>query len=294
MRSTVGNIFLILAILLVGLALWSVGRDPSNSLVGLKYTLSDTALTIDTLARLVGALLPAILLGAIGVYLRRPPKRNLQTVTANSPLEPIVDSTTFSQTVAPTQSATEETTIARSAGSSRTHGEESLWADALAELEGSNRRHGLWAKVFAEANGNEATAMAAYLRERVGQLAEDIASRQAADSAQRFAAVKTNLITIARLKQAYLSGTELAEAEVELLATASESDPQLSKIADRLRGDTLLHQCARFGLLTGAETLLANGADPSASNGNGLRPYSLASEQALHTLLRRAAGGQEI
>lgn len=54
---------------------------------------------------------------------------------------------------------------------------EKLWAQALAELEGGNRRSGLWAKVFADAQGNEAAAKANYLRDRVRQLSEENHSR---------------------------------------------------------------------------------------------------------------------
>lgn len=50
--------------------------------------------------------------------------------------------------------------------------EEDLWAAALAEFESGEGRPGLWARVFAQANGNADAAMAAYLRERVVQLAE--------------------------------------------------------------------------------------------------------------------------
>lgn len=54
---------------------------------------------------------------------------------------------------------------------------EKLWAQALAELGGENRRSGLWAKVFADAQGNEAAAKANYLRDRVRQLSEEKHSR---------------------------------------------------------------------------------------------------------------------
>lgn len=51
--------------------------------------------------------------------------------------------------------------------------DESVWAQALAEFDSPARRPGLWAKVFADANGNESVAKAAYLRERVAQLQDD-------------------------------------------------------------------------------------------------------------------------
>lgn len=46
---------------------------------------------------------------------------------------------------------------------------EKLWEDALSEFE-NQRRAGLWAKVFAEANGNEQVAKAKYLQARVAEL----------------------------------------------------------------------------------------------------------------------------
>lgn len=47
---------------------------------------------------------------------------------------------------------------------------ETLWAAAFAEFDSAARRPGLWAKTFADANGNEAEAKAAYLRTRVNEL----------------------------------------------------------------------------------------------------------------------------
>ena len=48
--------------------------------------------------------------------------------------------------------------------------DESLWARALAEFDGAERRPGLWAKSFAGAGGSESFAKAAYLSARVAQL----------------------------------------------------------------------------------------------------------------------------
>ena len=49
---------------------------------------------------------------------------------------------------------------------------EAHWAAALLELEGTERRAGLWAKSFAGAGGVEAAAKAAYLSDRTAQLCE--------------------------------------------------------------------------------------------------------------------------
>ena len=50
--------------------------------------------------------------------------------------------------------------------------EEELYAQAAAELEDGNRDEGLWAKCFAECDGDENRAKALYLKTRVGRLAE--------------------------------------------------------------------------------------------------------------------------
>ena len=51
--------------------------------------------------------------------------------------------------------------------------EEALWALALAEFEGQNRRMGLWAKTLAQAHGNESLAKAAYLNIRYEDLKKE-------------------------------------------------------------------------------------------------------------------------
>lgn len=50
--------------------------------------------------------------------------------------------------------------------------ENALWAQALAEFEGSQRDPGLWARLFSETHGDESAAKAAYLRIRVSHAAE--------------------------------------------------------------------------------------------------------------------------
>lgn len=62
-----------------------------------------------------------------------------------------------------------------------THSDESLWARALAELEGQGRRPGLWARSFSAARGDEAVAKASYLGARVLELEGE---RQAAIAEQ--------------------------------------------------------------------------------------------------------------
>ena len=49
---------------------------------------------------------------------------------------------------------------------------EEFWSSALAEFDSTARRPGLWARAFAEAQGNEAVAKANYLRYRASELEE--------------------------------------------------------------------------------------------------------------------------
>lgn len=44
---------------------------------------------------------------------------------------------------------------------------EDHWATALAEMEGGTKRQGVWAKTFAESDGDETQAKVAYLKARV-------------------------------------------------------------------------------------------------------------------------------
>lgn len=58
------------------------------------------------------------------------------------------------------------------ASQSSTTQTEQLWAIALAEFEGTSRRPGVWARVFAEAQGNEALAKANYLKSRFDDMSK--------------------------------------------------------------------------------------------------------------------------
>jgi len=50
--------------------------------------------------------------------------------------------------------------------------DEDHWATAMTELESGQRRTGVWAKAYAEADGEETKAKVAYLKARVRQLAD--------------------------------------------------------------------------------------------------------------------------
>lgn len=71
---------------------------------------------------------------------------------------------------------------------------EQFWAAAIADFDGSSRRPGLWARAFAEAQGNELAAKANYLRYRAAELQQEHAAglereRLNAEAAQRAAAL---------------------------------------------------------------------------------------------------------
>lgn len=87
-------------------------------------------------------------------------------VTAPGPMSASAHVPMPSPAAAPVRQAAPAPQPARAAPAS----EEDLWARALAEFEGPERRQGLWAKAFSEMGGNEAAAKAKYLSERVAQL----------------------------------------------------------------------------------------------------------------------------
>ena len=59
---------------------------------------------------------------------------------------------------------------AKTAANAAPDTDENHWATALAELDGGNRRQGVWAKAFADSDGDEVRAKVAYLKARVPQL----------------------------------------------------------------------------------------------------------------------------
>lgn len=59
--------------------------------------------------------------------------------------------------------------------------EEALWAAALDEFEGPHRRKGLWAKLYAEFDGDDVQLRVAYLKTRFAQLQQELAEAARAD-----------------------------------------------------------------------------------------------------------------
>lgn len=82
------------------------------------------------------------------------------------------------------------------------------WAAALAEYENTNRRPGLYARVFSEAQGNEAVAKANYLKHRAAELAYEhrqqvLAQAQAQARAEREAVMNAALAKLTEEQRAY-------------------------------------------------------------------------------------------
>ena len=97
------------------------------------------------------------------------------------------------------------------------------------------------------------------------------------------------------LRATFLAGKKPTPNQVIFLAAASIQDRSLTALTDKtVRGDTLLHWCAQFGLANEAATLIANGANASATNGGGRKPFELCIDMHLRGLLRSAAHAGEI
>ena len=179
--------------------------------------------------------------------------------------------------------------------------EEDLWAKAAAELNSEQRRPGLWAKAFANENGNETAAKAAYLRERVQQLSElhqqqqqktalekDAAIQKSSSDAEYAKQVQTEEARI--LAERFRRGGALDSNQVSALSRAIAFDQKISRLTSSVNGDSLLHVCARLGLIKEARLFIKNGADGSQPNGNGKYAFELAEDNVLRDELRSASG----
>jgi uncharacterized OB-fold protein len=94
---------------------------------------------------------------------------------------------------------------------------------------------------------------------------------------------------IEALRVTFEQGKKPTVNQVVFLAAASSWDRSLAALTDKTDGDTLLHWCAKYGLVSGAATLIANGASASATNTNGIQPFEVCTELNLRTLLTFAA-----
>lgn len=106
---------------------------------------------------------------------------------------------------------TEQTPVRITASNS-----EEIWARALAEFESDNRRAGLWAQMYAEADGDEATAKARYLKTRATELTTD----SEIQAAQLQAELERQVLL------AELALLASVDEEKRLAALAREQDPK--------------------------------------------------------------------
>lgn len=169
--------------------------------------------------------------------------------------------------------------------------EEDHWATAMKELETGQRRPGLWAKAFAEVDGDETKAKVAYLRVRVQQLLEsqrqlkiDNEALRAEELQQlaREATFKHQALELA--KQDF--STKLNYSQDQLKFLVNELDDETRKTFwSSLTGNTLLHACAESGMVGETNILLAAGANSSRQNNAGARPEDLTNNPMIRLLL---------
>lgn len=170
--------------------------------------------------------------------------------------------------------------------------EDRVYAEIANELEGGFTDKGLWTRLFAECDGDEKQTKVLYIKQRFERL---IASeRIRLELAARESARTIAKAEIDRLISAYVSGNKPTADDVARLSHASSTEPSVLTLSDKMRGDTLLHWCARLGLDKEATILVANGADPNTPNGNGQHPFELTEELALRAVLRSASKAHPI
>lgn len=170
--------------------------------------------------------------------------------------------------------------------------EDRVYAEIANELEGGVTDKGLWTRLFAECGGDEKQTKVQYIKQRAERL---IASeRIRLELAVRETARATAKAEIDRLVSAYVSGNKPTADDIARLSQVSSTEPSVLTLSDNMRGDTLLHWCARLGLDKEATILITNGADPNTPNGNGQRPFELAEELALRAVLSSASKAQQV
>lgn len=169
--------------------------------------------------------------------------------------------------------------------------EEDHWATAMAELELGQRRPGLWAKAFAESEGDETKAKVAYLKSRVQQLTETAhrliaeMDRQRRDAARNESeAALAGQKALELLQAEFITKSELTADQLKVLVRDSD-DESRKFLLNRFTGNTLLHACAACDLLEEVQLLLTAGADPQRSNNSGKRPEFMTENWVTRLLL---------
>lgn len=181
--------------------------------------------------------------------------------------------------VNPLEASINVTPGARLAGPST---EEDNWATAMAEVESAQRRLGLWAKAFAESDGDETKAKVVYLKSRVKQLIDaqkliqsqqEAMRQQTAEIAQAEALVRKQSVDAAM--STFASNQEISNEQLRLIVQFADTPHRIS-LWNPSTGDTLLHVCAERDMLTEVDELLKAGADPQRTNNSGKRPKTMA------------------
>ncbi len=160
--------------------------------------------------------------------------------------------------------------------------DEKHWSIVAAEVEGSTKRPGLWAKCYADTGGNEAAAKVAYMKLRVEQLQSDAEQAALAElkRSEQAAIAERNIAQLTDEKRAALAAkyrrqiSELQYVDEKAVLTFINSIP----LEDRAFvlsfkndvGASLLHVASKEGWATAVELLCEGGADPSAIGPNGL------------------------
>lgn len=126
-----------------------------------------------------------------------------------------------------------------------------VYEEAWKEFEKGDIDEGLWARCFADSDGDENKAKAAYLIRRVKALKEEkFRKQEIADERQR-------QIALERVKKGYDS----------IIGSKLKEEPDLSKMGDvnlfGKWGETKLIEAARVGNYEEVVRLLAAGADPT-------------------------------
>lgn len=124
---------------------------------------------------------------------------------------PMKTSATIPKSVLPASTATSPTTSVPQPTS--VEPEEALWASALIEFEGPNRRPGLWAKSFAQSDGHESQAKAYYLKQRVAVLQAEQQKQE--DESLREAKQKARVAELAAMTAEQRAHSVLIEAPCE-------------------------------------------------------------------------------
>ena len=91
--------------------------------------------------------------------------------------------------------------------------EEDYFAQAFDELESVNKKIGLWAKVFSEAQGNESLAKASYLKIRSGQFANEYKQAWLEDEHRRHEEQRQQQIKVAEMERQRQEEERIKEEE---------------------------------------------------------------------------------